>query len=212
MSVMSGSRRLFLAARIAFALFAGLTGVCQAQPIPFIDTHVHFDGHPPENFSGAAADAIRWMDRLGIRMALVMPPPEAPIRVRRYDVESFAFLRERYPNRFAPLGGPGKLGLMIFQIPAGSVGETQRREFSAEAARIIAQGAVGFGEIGIHHFAVPAMGERHQFTQAPVTIPCFCCWRISLPNMMFRSTCTSMQCLRTWTCLSRCAVRPIRHA
>ena len=147
----------------ALSIFFAPTAVL-ADSVPIVDTHVHFDMQPRHvNFSGDAEDAVTQMNAHSVAMSFVMPPPEALGRMQTYDYENLLFVLDKYPGRFAVLGGAGTLGLMIWSTDPAAVTQADRARFSAVAQRIVASKAAGFGEIGIEHFALPAMGPFHPF-------------------------------------------------
>jgi len=144
-----------------------------AAGIPLIDTHMHFEfgNGQRADLPGDAADAIAVMDKMNITTSFLMPPPEGHSEQVPYDLEAFAYVMTRYPGRFRLSGGAGSLGRTILTTPAGAVTDAVRQKFIARAHEIAAAGAVGFGEIGIEHFALPAMGPRHPFEEVPADHP-----------------------------------------
>ena len=131
---------------------------------PIIDTHVHLESTPRHtDFVGDAEDAIAQMNAHGIAMSFIMPPPEGPAVLSPYDFDSLQFVVSKYPGRFAVMGGAGTLGRMILEIEPGKVSDEDRQKFSTLAKRIVDAGTAGFGEIGIEHFSLPAMGPKHPF-------------------------------------------------
>jgi len=135
-----------------------------ADTIPIIDTHVHFDTKLQHmNFAGDAEDAIAQMDAHGVAMSFVMPPPEALARVQPYDFDSLMFVLTKYPGRFAVMGGAGTVGRMIWATDPASVTDADRTRFRELAKTLVDSQIAGFGEIGIEHFALPAMGPTHPF-------------------------------------------------
>lgn len=149
---------------VALWLMTSIGQTASADQLPIIDTHVHFETTQRHaNFSGDAEDAIAQMNAHSVQMSFVMPPPEGLARVSSYDLDSLKFVVNRYPGRFAVLGGAGTLGRMIWKTDPGSVSDRDRKAFSDLAKNIIESNAVGFGEIGIEHFSLPAMGPKHPF-------------------------------------------------
>lgn len=144
----------------------------QAQPLPMIDTHVHFESVPSMYFEGSRKTALAEMDQRQIAMSLLMSPPRASLNGKiNHDVEELLFAAKEQPDRFAVLGGGGSLTIMINDTPADSVSESVRQKFRQRAERILAQGAVGFGEMFIQHLSLPAMGKGHAYENVPADHP-----------------------------------------
>ena len=78
--------------------------------VEFIDVHVHLIGGrgSNEDYEGATNEAIGHMDRLGIRKAIILPPPQV-ISQDWYDYPAFIHALSKYPDRFSFLGGGGNL-------------------------------------------------------------------------------------------------------
>ncbi len=135
----------------------GPGGAGSMPPIPqggprIIDVHAHFLTNSQNPIRDAVQPAVEYMDRLGIAKALVMPPPQRPGQPLNYDYDTFLPLIRAYPQRFGFLGGGGTLNVMIHRHGhEPTISESTRQEFEAVAQRILAAGAVGFGEITAHH-------------------------------------------------------------
>lgn len=143
-----------------------------AEPLPMIDTHVHFESVPYMDLDGSRKTALTEMDRRNIRMSLLMSPPrDTYVAKRNQDVEELLPAVQAYPDRFAVLGGGGSLTIMINATPADAVDDERRSEFRRRAERILEQGAVGFGEMFIQHLSLPAMGPRHGYENVPADHP-----------------------------------------
>ena len=141
--------------------------------LPLIDTHVHLDVHIERertDYEGAARVAIDLMDKAGVRLALVMSPPLPPDRKGRHDDRAFQALTKKYSGRFAFMGGGATLNPMIAAAGAGQVSDSLCRAFEAEAERLLALGAVGFGEMATLHFSFFA---EHPFEATPPDHPLF---------------------------------------
>jgi len=136
-------------------------------PVPWVDVHLHLIGGraPVLDYGGAIGAAIHEMDRFGIAIAIVMPPPQVDGQ-SLYDTSAFASMLSRPRGRFAYLGGGGVLNPMIHRYadPAG-VTDSVKRDFAATAERIIADGAVGFGEMASLHISA-APGHPYEFVPA----------------------------------------------
>lgn len=121
---------------------------------PIIDTHAHLLGHAdiPGDFREAADLAVQQMDLLGIRRSLLLPPPQPPGFARAYDHELLLPCVRAHPDRLSFLAGGGSLSPMIAAAAdADTVSDAIRRDFEAIADRLLAAGAVGFGEITVEH-------------------------------------------------------------
>lgn len=136
-------------------------------PVPWVDVHLHLIGgrERSPDFAGAAEVAIREMDRFGIAVAIVLPPPqvdEQPV----YDAATFTSALGRHRGRFAHLGGGGTLNPMIHRYADPlRVTDAVKREFAAAAERIIDGGAAGFGEMASLHISA-VQGHPYEFVDA----------------------------------------------
>lgn len=144
----------------------------EQAPVQWIDVHLHLVGGRgwQENYAGAVDVAIKEMERFGIVMAIVLPPPQID-RQPVYDASAFVGALRRYSGQFAYLGGGGTLNSMIHRYadPA-RVTEAVKRDFAAAAEQIIARGAVGFGEMASLHISV---AQEHPFEFVPADHPLF---------------------------------------
>ena len=127
----------------------------------WIDVHVHLfaDKGSLADFDEAARKALQIMDAERIRTMFVMSPPRAR---EGPDTESLAEITKKYGPRIAMLGGGGTLNPMLQEAGKSTeVSEVVRRQFEETAARIIASGAKGFGEIAAHHLSL-APGHAYE--------------------------------------------------
>ena len=148
-------------------------GERRGSGVPFIDTHTHFLGHSGrgDDYDGSADATIDNMDRNNIRLGIVMPPPFAPGKRGMHDHAELLSAARRYKGRFAVLGGGGSLNLMINEAVAkGSIDDEMKAEFAARAEKILADGAIGFGEMTALHFS---LRKGHGFQMAPPDHPLF---------------------------------------
>jgi hypothetical protein len=142
------------------------------RPLPIVDTHAHLEHLGGIGQFGAALDAaVAEMDRLGVRASVLMPPPQAKDNRFFYDIDELKVAVERYPGRFLLAAGGGTLNPAILRTPPESVDEPAKRRFREQAEQLLAQGAVGFGEITAHHLSLPAMGPMHGYSVAPADHP-----------------------------------------
>lgn len=134
---------------------------------PWVDVHLHLIGGrgQKQDFAGAVDAAIDEMDRFGIAMAIVLPPPQIdqqPV----YDAAAFVGALRRHRDRFAYLGGGGVLNSTVHRYadPA-TVTDTVKQGFAAAAEQIIDGGAVGFGEMASLHISATT-GHPYEFVPA----------------------------------------------
>ena len=144
-----------------------------AARVPMVDVHTHFQaGGRQQNFAAALQTALSKMDELGIRQTVLMPPPLVHVAPNYYDIEHLRFAADQHPGRVAVMGG-SSLNVMIHSTPAEEVTEAVRARFRARFQEIVSQGAVGIGEMGIHHVSIPAMGSQHAYESVPADHPLY---------------------------------------
>lgn len=156
----------------ALLAFAPVAATADEPPVPIVDTHAHLENLDGiARFPAALEAAIAEMDRLGVRMTLLMPPPQAKDNRAFYDIDELKFAAERYPGRFLLVAGGGTLNPTILRTAPAAVDESTKKRFREQAERLLAQGAVGFGEITAHHLSLPVMGPMHRYSVAPADHP-----------------------------------------
>lgn len=160
-------RELAAAAALAAGLF-GFAAPARAET-PWIDTHMHLIGDHTGNFASALAEAVAAMDRAGTRRAIVLPTPQTSEVPRFHDHGDFAGSLKRYPGRFAFLGGAA-LNRLIHDTAPDRVDAALRARFERMAEEVLAAGAVGFGEMGVHHLSIT---QGHIYSEAPADHPLF---------------------------------------
>ncbi|MDH3444482.1 MAG: amidohydrolase [Deltaproteobacteria bacterium] len=134
----------------------------------WIDVHFHLiaDKGDLARFDEAARAAQQIMDTEGIRKIIVMSPPRPR---ENFDVESLAEVVKKYPTRIAMLGGGGSLNPMLQRAgKSPEVADEIHRRFEETAERILAKGAVGFGEITAHHLS---LSPSHAYESVPADHP-----------------------------------------
>ena len=158
----------------------GPPGAQQGAPMPdiqpamrWVDVHFHLVADRQQgsmDFVGAVRTALEDMDRAGIAVAVVMPPPHIESQ-QGYDYPSFASALKRHPQRFAFLGGGWTLNTVIHKYadPATVTGDVKRK-FVASAEGILNGGAVGFGEMAVLHLSAT---QNHPFEQVSADHPLF---------------------------------------
>lgn len=131
---------------------------------PWVDVHLHLIGGrgQQQDFVGAVDVAIKEMDRFGIAMAVVLPPPQVDAQ-QVYDASAFVGALQRHRDRFAYLGGGGVLNSIIHRYPdPATVTDAVKRDFAAAAGQIIDRGAIGFGEMASLHISATT-GHPYEF-------------------------------------------------
>jgi predicted TIM-barrel fold metal-dependent hydrolase len=156
------------AALILVLLLGRLIGPAAAQGA-WIDTHMHLVGGASDAFADAAREAVRAMDAAGIAQAIVLPTPQVDGVPRPYDFDAYASALRAHGRRFVFLGG-SRLNRLIHATPPERVDAALRRRFEAMADEVLAAGASGFGEMGVHHLSLT---PGHLYSQAAADHPLF---------------------------------------
>ncbi len=172
----------------------------------YIDAHSHVAGQfgpgavpQAPDYDGAARVALEFMDRLGIKEMLIMPPPFSLQHPRQYDIDELIGIVRRYPDRFGCLGGGGTLNVIIQEaVKEGKTSPELRQRFEKKALEILSKGAVGFGEMTAEHLS---LGRATIINRLLRITPCFCCSRILPQN----TTCPSISIWRPF--LKKCHFR-----
>ncbi|MCP5102321.1 MAG: amidohydrolase family protein [bacterium] len=146
----------------------------ESRELVYVDTHNHLVGRRTMgkfNFEKPARIALESMDAVGVKLNLLMPMPQAVNQELRLYLEDLLPMVEKYPTRFAVLGGGGSLNVMIQQaIKDGRVTTAMEKEFDARALELVRKGIVGFGEMTAEHFSMKA---DHPYETAPPDHPLF---------------------------------------
>lgn len=142
-----------------------------AAPLPWIDVHMHLvpgRDRGMADYGTAVEAALDEMNRFGIRMALLMPPPQVDAQ-QVYDAAAFVPHLRRHAARFAWLDGGGSLNATLHRhADPATVTDAVRQDFLRRAAAMLDAGAKGFGEIAaLHLSAVPG----HPFESVPADHP-----------------------------------------
>lgn len=154
---------------------AGAQGALAQAPSPrasMIDVHSHFQADRTRHFPSALRTALAKMDELGIARTVLMPPPLVSRGANYYDIEELRFAADQHPDRVAIMGG-SSLNVMIHDTDPKDVNDAVKARFRVRVDEIVAQGAVGFGELGVHHVSIPAMGANHAYESVPADHPLF---------------------------------------
>ena len=129
------------------------TGASPAKPIQWIDVHNHFypDNFVHADFRNSVRAALAQMDRAGIRMKILLPPPPG-IRPDERFLKACQQACQSHQDRFA-FGACADLNEMIQNT--SNVTSAVRRGFEQKAEAIIRQGACSFGELFLSHLLAP---------------------------------------------------------
>ena len=151
---------------------AAVSSSRSAGKLEYVDVHEHLTfGRGTQDFRRAAKVAIREMDRTGVAMILVMPPPQTVKQAVTYRAEKLADAVQAHPGRLRFLGGGGSLNVMIQEaVAAGSVSADLNRRFEARARELAKMGAVGFGEMTAEHFS---LNPHHPYVTVAADHPLF---------------------------------------
>lgn len=151
----------------------------QVEVLAWIDTHTHPStsivsidkaGGSRKKFVYCVTpecleSMISIMDEVGTSYAMLMSPPASAGHGNSQFEADLASAARENPERFFYVGGGAVLNPLVHQaVKAGRVTDTTRAEFEAAAQAILADGAVGFGEIAILHLSLSA---SHPFEEAP---------------------------------------------
>jgi predicted TIM-barrel fold metal-dependent hydrolase len=126
----------------------------QPSEVPWVDLQIHLRAGPNHNFDEAIASALAKTGRLGSKKIVLVPQPFPydGSNPNAHDYDVFLSAAKTTPDRLAFLGG-SKLNGVLQKIDPKSVTETVKRDFMAEANKIIDDGARGFGELALLHFS-----------------------------------------------------------
>jgi predicted TIM-barrel fold metal-dependent hydrolase len=162
------SRRAVLSG-LALSLLSPLRRAARAsEPVPIVDTHVHFPRTPGGGaYDFDAAAALRQMDHFGVEKAILSPPP-LPAGARRARLSDLGAAARRYP-RFAFAAGGESLNPILQNTPPDRVSVDLMRHFMAIAEEIAAAGAASFGELAAEHFS--SGRGRHPYESSPPDHP-----------------------------------------
>ena len=150
---------------IAIVVTACVAAVAaRAQTPVIVDTHVHVDGRLERrdvNWAGAARIAVDRMNEAGVRLSLVLPPPQPPNFLMPFECDDYASALQAFPGRFASICGGGTINPLIYESagrPAFDAATAQRLD--ALVAGFASRGAVAIGELTAQHFS---FNSRHPY-------------------------------------------------
>jgi predicted TIM-barrel fold metal-dependent hydrolase len=158
--------------------------------IPIIDAHTHIVrslrqdreggrgrgggfGERGVNLEEAVVAALELMNRLGVTMAILAPPPFPPDRRGSYGVTQLQVIVREHPDRFAFSAGGESLNPLIQGVAANNVTPELLARFTGEAQAIAAAGATAFGELAAEHFSFARINPNHPYESTPPDHPLF---------------------------------------
>ena len=138
-------------------------------PLRWIDVHAHLvAGRGQPDYAGAVEATVGEMNRFGIGVMLLMPPPQIDNQ-QPYDAAAFIPFLGRHAGRFAWLDGGGSLNAMLHRhADPASVTEAVRQDFLRRAEAMLQAGAKGFGEMAALHLSATA---GHPYESVPADHP-----------------------------------------
>ena len=174
-------RSVGVASFVSAAPRAALAAAADAQ-IPIIDAHTHIVRHLGGNRGGggrhgggfgggeslevAIPAAIAMMNRFGVAMAVLVPPPFPAVREGTYGVTELLSVVRQHPDRFAFSAGGDSLNPFIQQTPPDNVSPEVLARFTSAAQAIVAAGAAAFGELAAEHFSAAERHPNHPYESA----------------------------------------------
>jgi len=123
-----------------------------------------------KDYVSAAENLISQMDALGIKKALIMPPPQNKNQKDGYTYTELLPVIRKFPHRLALVAGGGILNPIIHATDPSEVNDRIRKEFEREAEKILRDGAKGFGEMTALHLS---FREGHIFSEVRPDHPLF---------------------------------------
>jgi predicted TIM-barrel fold metal-dependent hydrolase len=168
-------RSAFLVVAALAVLLAAIFPLSHARAqsaIPIIDAHTHpvrslLRSNPVE----AASEALRLMDRLGVTLSILLPPPFPQVERGLYGLPELQRLVRDHPGRFAFTAGGESLNVIIQGTPPVGITPDAIQRFTREAEKIAQSGAAGFGELASEHFS--SRIGRHPYESARPDHPLF---------------------------------------
>ncbi len=139
--------------------------------VKWIDVHNHLVGGRQHDYAGATKAALEIMDQIGIQKMIVMPPPGVPDKTAvNDDLSQLSAAVKKNSARFAFMGGGESLNIMLHQTESQTrIPDSIKHQFEQTAKEILRSGAIGFGEIAIHHLSLH--GEDHPYESVPADHP-----------------------------------------
>ena len=126
-------------------------------------------GSESQGLDQAVSGLFYQMDRYKVAQALVVVVPGHNSDPDE-EYQKFLSVTRRYPERLKLIAGGARLSPYLQKIDADAVTDADRGRFRAVAESILADGAVGFGEMLSYHLC---LGPTHSFQLAPADHPLF---------------------------------------
>lgn len=121
-------------------------------------------------YAAAAQALLNEMDRQGVKLALLMPPPRTSDNADLTEVEQLLALARKHPGRFSVAAGGDVLNPLIHETPSDRVTERELAHFQRLAEGLLSRGVKAFGEISALHLS---FFKQHVFEQTPPDHPLF---------------------------------------
>ncbi len=148
--------------------------VQESKELVYVDVNLHLVGPRVKghyNLEKSSRIALESMDAGGVKISILRPMPQAEGQNMQLYFEDLLAIAEKYPDRFAALGGGGSLNVMIQQaVKEGRVTAAMEKEFEARASELARKGAAGFGVMAIEHLS---LDDNHPYESAPPDHPLF---------------------------------------
>ncbi len=146
--------------------------------LTFIDVHDHLipefrnrGGGSGDPYDSSGRMSRTHMDDIGMSHAILMPTPFAENLPGEFRLSDLAKVVQRYPERYSLMAGGESLNPMIHRaVKDGAVSPELEKQFRAAAEEILAQGAIGFGEMAALHLST---FPGHPYEAAPPDHPLF---------------------------------------
>jgi len=174
---MRAKHMMFFLLSLFLALsFIPVGSMAEAPQVGYIDVHSHIFGITggrggSTDYPGAVKKALSQMDKAGISMMLVMPPPFTGGQRGVFEAYDFISAIREYSGRFAFLGGGGTLNVMIQNVAQSrEISPEVRTRFEEQSERLVTLGASGFGEVTAEHFS---LSSSHPYESTPPDHPLF---------------------------------------
>lgn len=98
-------------------------------------------------------DLLAHMDRFGIAVSILLPPPYPTVMPGLYGRDELAQLARRSNGRIVFVAGGESINPLLQATPPDAVTPAALQSLRDTAEAIIAAGAVGFGELALEHFS-----------------------------------------------------------
>ena len=121
------------------------------------------------NLATAADNLVKKMEASGVERGLVVVVP-SPVRDAESEYRGIRDAVRRHPERLALLAGGATLGTLIRDTDPDRVTPDLLRRFEQRAEKLLAEGAVGFGEMVSYHLCLV---PKHSFQVALPDHPLF---------------------------------------